>query len=329
MRRRFFWGMVGVAVVTLTVGGFAAACLINRSVQESVRDEFDRQAAATARLIKAEPIAGRARGARDAHWAQLLRIVGRGRRPRLRGGRAGGAARDDHRCSGTESVLIDQVPGHRLDRATRSLRHVGGRRRWRSSPSRFPARGAGHGGGVDRHRPSDRSVDRRPAAVRSGHLLLAVLLAALLAGRLARRAGERLEALRDATAELAGGDLSARVPVDGDDEVAEVEVAFNEMADQLEEARRREREFLVSVCHDLRTPLTTIGGYTEALEEGKIADEDSPGSPPCSVPESARLGQAGRGPHAAVPPRGPRVQPPPREGRLWPATSPGCSRRSG
>ena len=62
--------------------------------------------------------------------------------------------------------------------------------------------------------------------------------------------------------------------MEGSDEVAEVAVAFNDMAGDLEEARRREREFLVSVGHDLRTPLTTIAGYAEALHEGKVGDED-------------------------------------------------------
>jgi len=51
VRRRFFWALVAVAVVTLAVGGLAAAVLINRSVEESARSEFTRQAEATARLI--------------------------------------------------------------------------------------------------------------------------------------------------------------------------------------------------------------------------------------------------------------------------------------
>jgi two-component system sensor histidine kinase BaeS len=105
-------------------------------------------------------------------------------------------------------------------------------------------------------------------------MVLAVLLAAVLAGSFARFAGRRLEALRDASGDIAGGDLSARVEVDGDDEVAQVGVAFNEMAKQLEASRRREREFLVSVGHDLRTPLTTIAGYSEAIQEGRVTPEE-------------------------------------------------------
>jgi two-component system sensor histidine kinase BaeS len=73
---------------------------------------------------------------------------------------------------------------------------------------------------------------------------------------------------------VATGDLTARVSLDRSDEVTEVEGAFNEMADHLEAARTREREFLVSVSHDLRTPLTTIGGYSEAIGDGRVASDD-------------------------------------------------------
>ena len=68
-------------------------------------------------------------------------------------------------------------------------------------------------------------------------------------------------------------------------------MAFNEMAEGLEAARKREREFLVSVSHDLRTPLTTIRGYTEALDEGRIAPEETGRIASVIHRESARLGR--------------------------------------
>jgi len=75
---------------------------------------------------------------------------------------------------------------------------------------------------------------------------------------------------------LASGDLSARVAL-GDrteDEIAEVANALNVMAAQLEAARGSERAFLLSVSHDLRTPLTSIRGYAEALADGTLDGED-------------------------------------------------------
>jgi signal transduction histidine kinase len=99
--------------------------------------------------------------------------------------------------------------------------------------------------------------------------LVAVLAAALLARRLARP----VRNVAEATARVASGDLEARVPVQGTDELAELGRSFNRMASALDEARRREGEFLSNVSHELRTPITAIRGYAEALDEGAVHDE--------------------------------------------------------
>ena len=101
---------------------------------------------------------------------------------------------------------------------------------------------------------------------------LAVLLSAIAARLLARRLSKRSAKLAEAARTLADGNFATRVDLPGDDEVADVARAFNEMADRLEAAQGSEREFLMSVGHDLRTPLTTIGGYAEALEEGGLEE---------------------------------------------------------
>ena len=98
-----------------------------------------------------------------------------------------------------------------------------------------------------------------------------VLVAALVATRLGRRLGAPLAEATTATTRIAAGDLSARVPVrhDGDgDELDRLAVAINQMAEALERSRGLERQFLLSVSHDLRTPLTSIRGYAEAVADG-------------------------------------------------------------
>jgi two-component system sensor histidine kinase BaeS len=62
------------------------------------------------------------------------------------------------------------------------------------------------------------------------------------------------------------------VRVEGDDEVAEVGTAFNEMAADLERSQAEQRAFLASVSHELKTPLTAVQGYTEALLDGTVSD---------------------------------------------------------
>jgi len=101
-----------------------------------------------------------------------------------------------------------------------------------------------------------------------------VVLAALAARILSNQLAARLEPLADASRKVARGDMAARVPDLGDPELDAVGTAFNEMAHELETARAREREFILGVGHDLRTPLTTIGGYAEALEAGGLGDAD-------------------------------------------------------
>ncbi|MGH2703713.1 MAG: ATP-binding protein [Actinomycetota bacterium] len=101
---------------------------------------------------------------------------------------------------------------------------------------------------------------------------LAVILAVLASALLSRRLTDPIRRVADATARAAEGDLAHRVPVEGEDEVADLARRFNAMADALLEARRREHEFLASVSHELRTPITAIRGYAEAMAEGVVAD---------------------------------------------------------
>jgi signal transduction histidine kinase len=100
-----------------------------------------------------------------------------------------------------------------------------------------------------------------------GGAALATLLAYLLARRLARPVGE----LAAATRRLAAGEQGVSVPVEGEDELAQLGTAFNEMSRELGLARESQRHFLESVSHELKTPLTSIRGYAEALEEGAVA----------------------------------------------------------
>ena len=101
---------------------------------------------------------------------------------------------------------------------------------------------------------------------------LAVAVAALAAWLLAGRLTAPLGRLVTAARRVGDGDLSTRVQVDGDGEVAEVASAFNDMAAGLERAQTEQRAFLASVGHELKTPLTTVQGYTEALLDGTVDD---------------------------------------------------------
>jgi signal transduction histidine kinase len=113
-------------------------------------------------------------------------------------------------------------------------------------------------------------------------LLFAALIATTFGVFVAASVTDGLRQLAKAAHRLAEGDLQARTPVTGQDEVAQVSIAFNEMASQLEKAanEREEledlrRDLIAWTSHDLRTPLTSIRVMIEALHDGVVTDEET------------------------------------------------------
>jgi two-component system sensor histidine kinase BaeS len=108
--------------------------------------------------------------------------------------------------------------------------------------------------------------------VAAGATVIAAVVAFLLARRVTGPIGEMQRTAR----RIAAGDLSARAQLGSrtNDEMADLGRALNAMAAQLEHARGLERGFILSVSHDLRTPLTSIRGYAEALADGTLDDTD-------------------------------------------------------
>lgn len=106
-------------------------------------------------------------------------------------------------------------------------------------------------------------------------LIVAAVVVALVVFNPARR---RLAALEHAAHRLGEGDLSARAPHDGGDEIARVAAAFNRMAGELEsrDAALRtsdalRRQMMADVSHELKTPLTAMRGYIETLRMPEVA----------------------------------------------------------
>jgi signal transduction histidine kinase len=107
-----------------------------------------------------------------------------------------------------------------------------------------------------------------------GAALVIILAAVIVADRLGRRFMRPVRAIQTTTGRIAAGDLDARVPHPPgvDPELAALASSVNAMADSLARSRSVERLFLLSVSHDLRTPLTSIRGFAEAIEDGVTTD---------------------------------------------------------
>ncbi|MBW8731821.1 MAG: HAMP domain-containing histidine kinase [Terrabacter sp.] len=117
---------------------------------------------------------------------------------------------------------------------------------------------------------SDRLVRRVLLA-----LAIAAVVAVVVSIAVARRLSRPLRRTADAAHALAAGQRDVQVPVEGPDEVAEVASALNSLSSSLSRSEERQREFLLSVSHDLRTPLTGISGYAESLASGVVPAEDT------------------------------------------------------
>ena len=97
-------------------------------------------------------------------------------------------------------------------------------------------------------------------------LFLAILVTVLLSRAFMRP----LRELQRAAEDLAGGNYARRVPNTGRDEMGVVGRAFNRMAEAVERTRHQQRTFLANVSHELKTPLTSLIGFSQALMDGSL-----------------------------------------------------------
>jgi signal transduction histidine kinase len=109
--------------------------------------------------------------------------------------------------------------------------------------------------------------DRVESAVRiaAGVSIVITLLASLFIWLAAGRAVQPLRALARTTRTITESDLSERVPVRGESEIADLGRTFNGMLDRLQTAFASQKEFLADVGHELRTPITVIRGHLETM----------------------------------------------------------------
>jgi signal transduction histidine kinase len=105
--------------------------------------------------------------------------------------------------------------------------------------------------------------------------LIAVPLASIAAVVLARQVANPVRRLTAASEAMAGGDFSQRVDVGRDDEVGRLARAFTIMAERVGERDAQMRALLANVSHDLKTPMTSITGYAQALEDGTATGDDA------------------------------------------------------
>jgi signal transduction histidine kinase len=105
--------------------------------------------------------------------------------------------------------------------------------------------------------------------------LLAIAIAILLTFVLSRRILAPVKALTRAARQFGKGDFSRRVESDDKGEFGELASSFNSMAEDLERTERLRRNMVADIAHELRTPLSNLSGYLEAIRDGLIQPDEA------------------------------------------------------
>jgi signal transduction histidine kinase len=240
---------VAIAVLTVLIAGALAIGLIRNGGAGTARKDLARLA----------DVASSATGEHALVAPPRLRTALQGLNVRA------GVVRPNARLV-TNAALVRKAVRPRDITAVLAGRNVSAVRTVGATSVFVEARAAGRGGivlvqrRVDAVAPSERAIRRLVVA-----LLIAGALAAVIGLLVAWRVARPLRRTAAAAHSLAAGNRDVLLPAQGPREVVEVSEAVNSLAAGLRHSEARQREFLLSVSHDLRTPLTTISGYAESL----------------------------------------------------------------
>jgi signal transduction histidine kinase len=293
VRRRLTLAMTLVVVGALLLSGLFTLVVSVHNARVQTRNTLRSQAVALASSVVAGAETGPRTTSPEARLRVLLRLL---KAPLRLDGAAVLVVTPDDRfvdllAPNKPAAIPSGLKAASLDPAALlGGKVVSGTRRalvWAAAPFALPGTAANVSAGLAGYRGGRPAITEAVILTRSPPTGLAaggpwfvaasvvvIALTLLVADRLGRRIVRPLEATRRVTERIAGGDLAARVPhpPGTDPELAALASSVNAMAESLARAKSTERQFLMSVSHDLRTPLTSIRGFAEAIAEGATDD---------------------------------------------------------
>lgn len=275
MNRKILFA-TGIVVAVTIASGVLIAIVFHNRVQSEAIEEMSRQARVTASLIEEDLVEVKF-APRDNPGEQLVRSRGQLNRSLERAKALGGHDKVEAVFTIRNRIIPITEPLEMLHELPLSTRE--------GVVQEIDVNGETTLVAVERLELNEGTlvvaIGRTNTLFPTEQLVLALLFALVVGSMLtlglgvwfSRSLSLRLANVGDTARRVGSGDLSARAEVVGNDEIASVAGAVNDMASDLEAARKREREFLMDVGHDLRTPLTTIRGYAEALDRGDVPQE--------------------------------------------------------
>ncbi len=265
MRRRIGLAIVAVSITAVLLTGIGTIAFSHHQARESAEEQIRSEAAALAPFLSRDtPGDGRVgdvlRARHIQQFRRALRLVD------------ASAVVLDRSGAITKGTLPENVPQNAVTQARAAngeASGLNGRLVWAVVLSESMPNGRQVAVVLTRDVPLVSGAV--PWVVLSG--LVALGLAIVAAGIVARRIAEPIAALDGVTNQIAAGDFSVRADVSSrDDETARLARSIDAMAESLGNTQRTQREFLLSVSHDLRTPLTSMRGYADAIVDDVATD---------------------------------------------------------
>jgi signal transduction histidine kinase len=249
LRSRLFLGVAGTVLVSLVVTVVAGALLTRRSLERSAIDALERQV----ELIAAQRD--------DVPQPDAETVLGRF------------LATDEQRLAIVTPAQAELLLPPAAERIRRGLA-ASGSVDVRGTEFLYAALRDGDEA-IVLLRPADRqTADWWPFVLGLAVAgLVGAALAAVVAFLLSRAVARPIARVSAASVELAAGERPSPLPAAGPPEVARLAGTFNELAAELERTQAAEQAFLLSVSHELKTPLTAIRGHAEALQDGVLEAE--------------------------------------------------------
>jgi signal transduction histidine kinase len=106
-------------------------------------------------------------------------------------------------------------------------------------------------------------------------LVIASAVSIALATLVTRSVTRPLQHVAQAAQKITAGDYSQTVPVEGSSEFKEVALNFNQMSQKVRDTQQSQRDFLANVTHELKTPLTSIQGFAQAIQDGAAREPEA------------------------------------------------------